>query len=114
MGARDSNTLARQSKRDAIIFQALRHLLKSLPPPCVSSYLGRLPPSRTFPLLLLPRGLCGHTTGGAVCCEVNAISIQRPQTTEALSAQSSSPMEFGFRQRGSATSGVELTSDETW
>lgn len=95
IGKRGTNTLAWQNKRDAIIFQARRPLLKLLPPPCVSSYLGRLPPSRTFPLLLLPRGLCGRTTGGALCCEVNAISIHRPQTTEALSAQSSFRMEFG-------------------
>lgn len=34
-------------------------------PPCVSIYLAWLPLSRTFPLLLLPRALCGHTTGDA-------------------------------------------------
>lgn len=102
IGKRDTNTLAWQNKRDAIIFQARRPLLKLLPPPCVSSYLGRLPPSRTFPLLLLPRGLCGRTTGGALCCEVNAISIHRPQTTDALSAQSS----FRFRQFGKLASSV--------
>lgn len=81
--------------------------LKWLPPPCVSSYLGRLPQSRMFPLLLLPRGLCGRTTGvrgrGVGGCggggrEVNAISIHRPHTTEAVVAQSPFHMEFGSTQ----------------